>query len=113
MEKQDLVEVATESGSLRDRVVEALKMVYDPEIPVNIYELGLIYDVVVSDAGHVNIRMTLTSPNCPAAQSLPEEVKRKTADVEGVRSAEVEIVFDPPWTPDNMDDAAKLVLNIL
>ncbi len=102
-----------EKEELKEEIVEALTTVYDPEIPVDIYKLGLIYNIDVSDEADVNIRMTLTSPNCPAAQSLPEEVKRKTADVEGVRAAEVEIVFDPPWTPENMDDAAKLVLNIL
>ena len=104
---------AEEKASLHEDIVEAIQTCYDPEIPVDIYKLGLIYGVDISDEADVNVRMTLTSPNCPAAQSLPEEVKRKTAEVEGVRSAEVEIVFDPPWTMDKMDDAAKLVLNIL
>jgi FeS assembly SUF system protein len=104
---------AEEKESLHEEIVEAIQTCYDPEIPVDIYKLGLIYGIDVSDEADVRVRMTLTSPNCPAAQSLPEEVKRKTAEVEGVRSAEVEIVFDPPWTMDKMDDAAKLVLNIL
>lgn len=102
-----------EKKELEEEIVEAIQTCYDPEIPVDIYKLGLIYGIDVGDDGDVKIRMTLTSPNCPAAQSLPEEVKRKTAEVEGVQSAEVEIVFDPPWTPEKMDDAAKLVLNIL
>lgn len=94
-------------------IVDALRTVYDPEIPVNIYELGLIYGVDVKPEGDVLITMTLTAPNCPAAQSLPAEVKAKAEGVEGVKSAEVEIVFDPPWTPQRMTDSAKLVLNIL
>ncbi len=98
---------------LNEGVIEALQDVYDPEIPVDIYQLGLIYNVDISDEAEVAIRMTLTTPNCPAAQSLPEEVKTKVGAVEGVKSAEVEVVFDPPWSPDNMDDAAKLTLNIL
>jgi FeS assembly SUF system protein len=102
-----------ERASLKEDIVEALCTCYDPEIPVDIYKLGLIYDIQVSDDARVNIVMTLTSPNCPAAQSLPAEVKHKAAEVEGVQSAEVDIVFEPPWGPEKMDDAAKLVLNIL
>ena len=100
-------------ASLKEEIVEALCTCYDPEIPVDIYKLGLIYDIDVSDEADVKITMTLTSPNCPAAQSLPAEVKHKAGEVEGVQSAEVDIVFEPPWTPEKMDDAAKLVLNIL
>jgi len=103
----------TETKALEEKIVEALKTVYDPEIPVNIYELGLIYDIRIESEGEVHIKMTLTAPNCPAAQSLPEEVKRKTKLVEGVTDAHVEITFDPPWTPQNMNDSAKLILNIL
>ena len=99
--------------TIEEKVVEQLQTVYDPEIPVDIHKLGLIYGVAVSDEAAVKITMTLTAPNCPAAQSLPEEVKQKASDVEGVSSAEVEIVFDPPWTMDKMDESAKLVLNIL
>ena len=102
-----------EKEELREEVIAALQDVYDPEIPVDIYKLGLIYNIDISDTADVAIRMTRTTPNCPAAQSLPEQVKRKTAELEGVNSAEVEVVFDPPWTPAQMDDAAKLTLNIL
>lgn len=99
--------------AIHGKIVEALETIYDPEIPVDIYKLGLIYGIDVGDDGAVKIEMTLTSPNCPAAQSLPVDVKEKTEAVDGVASADVEIVFDPPWTMENMDDAAKLVLNIL
>lgn len=102
-----------EKQEIKEEVIAALSTVFDPEIPVDIYKLGLIYDIAVSDEGDVKIQMTLTSPNCPEAASLPEQVKQKTAEIDGVNSAEVEIVFDPPWTPEKMDDAAKLVLNIL
>ncbi len=99
--------------ALKDKIIVNLETVFDPEIPVDIYKLGLIYDIDVSDGADVKITMTLTSPNCPAAQSLPAEVEMKTKETKGVNSAEVEIVFEPPWTPENMDDSAKLVLNIL
>jgi len=114
-EAPELVELLDEEATtqIREKIIEELQTVFDPEIPVDIYKLGLIYDIFISDQAEVGIRMTLTSPNCPAAQSLPAEVKRKTAAVDGVRQAEVEIVFDPPWTPEKMDDAAKLTLNIL
>ena len=102
-----------EKEELREEVIAALQDVYDPEIPVDIYKLGLIYNIDISDTADVAILMTLTTPNCPAAQSLPEEVKQKAAELEGVNSAEVEVVFDPPWTVEKMDDAAKLTLNIL
>ena len=102
-----------EKEELREEVIAALQDVYDPEIPVDIYKLGLIYNIDISDTADVAILMTLTTPNCPAAQSLPAEVKQKTAELEGVNSAEVEVVFEPPWTMEKMDDAAKLTLNIL
>jgi FeS assembly SUF system protein len=95
------------------KVIEALKTVYDPEIPVNIYEMGLIYDVLVDAAGKVGVKMTLTAPACPAAQSLPVEVRDKARTVEGVSDAKVEVVWDPPWTKDRMSDAAKLQLGML
>ena len=95
------------------KVIEALKTVYDPEIPVNIFEMGLIYDVVVDANGQVGVKMTLTAPACPAAQSLPVEVRDKAKSVEGVSDAKVEIVWDPPWTKDRMSDAAKLQLGML
>ncbi len=101
------------SGTLEERAVAAIKECYDPEIPVNIHDLGLIYGVDVSPEGHVKVTMTLTAPNCPAAQSLPLDVQCRVEAVEGVKSVEVEVVFDPPWTPDKMNDAAKLAMNIL
>ncbi len=94
-------------------VIEALQRCYDPEIPVNIYELGLIYDLTVAPDGAVDIRMTLTAPNCPAAQELPAEVERAVRSVPGVTDARVEIVFDPPWDRCKMSDAAKLKLGLL
>lgn len=94
------------------KVIEALKTVYDPEIPVNIFEMGLIYDIVVDANALVGVKMTLTAPACPAAQSLPVEVRDKTLGVEGVTDAKVEIVWDPPWTKDRMSDVAKLQLGI-
>ena len=94
-------------------VIEALRTCYDPEIPVDIYELGLIYGVTVTPEGTVGVRMTLTSPNCPAAQALPAEVERKVRSVPGVTDARVEIVFDPPWDSCKMSEAAKLKLGLL
>jgi len=98
--------------SLRSRIVEALKTVYDPEIPVNIWEVGLIYEVEVSDEGEARVVMTLTSPTCPVAEILPGEVQEKVEAVEGVTSAHVELTWDPPWDPDMMSDAAKLDLGM-
>ena len=100
-------------GSVEERVAAAIKECYDPEIPVNIYELGLIYAIEVNAEEHARITMTLTAPNCPAAQSLPLEVQRRVEAVEGVNTADVDITFFPQWTPDKMSDAAKLQLNIL
>lgn len=100
------------SDELRNRIVEILHTIFDPEIPVNIYEIGLIYEVTVDDDGKANILMTLTSPMCPVAESLPPEVEQKVATVEGVTSASVEITWDPPWDPDMMSDAAKLELGM-
>lgn len=99
--------------SLEDKIVAILKTIYDPEIPVDIYELGLIYEVQISKEGRVDIDMTLTSPNCPVAESLPKDVKEKVETVEGVSSAEVHIVFDPPWDKDMMSEEAKLELGFL
>jgi len=95
-----------------EALIAACATVYDPEIPVNIYELGLIYDVIVDAESRVGVRMTLTAPACPAAQTLPVEVREKTARVPGVTSARVEVVWDPPWTKDRMSDAAKLQLGM-
>ena len=99
-------------SSLRDQVIEVLKGIYDPEIPVNIYELGLIYEVNVDDDANVHVLMTLTSPMCPVAESLPPEVEDRVARVEGVTRATVEVTWDPPWEPDMMSEAAKLELNM-
>ena len=95
-------------------MVEVLQTCYDPEIPVNIYELGLVYDVDVNEvSGEVRVRMTLTSPACPVAGSLPPEVEAKIRAVPGVNNVSVEVVWDPPWTPEKMSDAAKLQLNMM
>jgi FeS assembly SUF system protein len=109
----DITADPAKTDELAPKVIEALKTVFDPEIPVNIYEMGLIYDVIVDAAGQVGVKMTLTAPNCPAAQSLPVEVRDKARTVEGVTEAKVEIVWDPPWTKDRMSDAAKLQLGML
>ena len=97
---------------IRQRVIEELQTVYDPEIPVNIYELGLIYDVEVDDDGAARIRMTLTTPMCPAAEELPPEVETKARSVEGVTSVQLDLVWDPPWNPGMMSEAAKLELGM-
>ncbi len=101
----------TDSDAIRPRLVEALKTVYDPEIPVDIYELGLIYEVEVREEAKVYIKMTLTSPMCPVAEILPQEVEEKLRAVDGVRDVSLELVWDPPWNPDMMSEAAKLTLN--
>jgi FeS assembly SUF system protein len=103
----------TETTDLEARVVEAIQTCYDPEIPVNIYELGLIYEVAVAPGGAVHVRMTLTSPNCPSAAELPGEVERKVRSLAGVTDVGVEIVFDPPWEPSRMSEAARLQLGML
>ncbi len=99
-------------NELKNAVIDALKDIYDPEIPVNIYEIGLVYEVEVDQDGHVRVEMTLTSPMCPVAESLPPEVREKVAAVEGVTSAQVEVVWDPPWDPDMMSEAARLELGM-
>ena len=98
--------------TIEERITSAISTVYDPEIPVNIYELGLIYGVEVREDGHVDVKMTLTSPSCPAAGILPGEVEMKVKGVEGVTSAEVEIVWDPVWNPSMMSEAAQLELGM-
>lgn len=100
-------------ASIQDKVVEALTTVFDPEIPVNIYELGLVYDVDVSQDGEVTVTMTLTTPNCPVAGSLPGEVQDKIAAIDGVKKAHVNLVWEPAWTPERMSEAAKLELGWL
>lgn len=98
---------------LENKIVDMLKTIYDPEIPVDIFELGLIYEVRIDENQHVEIDMTLTSPNCPVAETLPKEVEDKVASVENVKSAKVIIVFDPPWDKDMMSEEAKLELGFL
>jgi FeS assembly SUF system protein len=100
-------------ADLGDKIVEKLKTIYDPEIPVDIFELGLIYDVMVSENNDVKILMTLTSPNCPVAETLPVEIEEKVKTIEEVNNAEVEITFDPIWTQDMMSEEAKLELGFL
>lgn len=104
---------AGEADTLRLAVIEAVSSVYDPEIPVNIYELGLIYDVNVSDGRDVDILMTLTSPMCPVAESLPIEVESRVRGVDHVNDVHVELTWDPPWTPEMMTEAAKLELGFM
>ena len=101
------------SQDLGEKIVKELKSIFDPEIPVDIYELGLIYDVFVNEDNEVKILMTLTSPNCPVAETLPQEVEEKIRSIDEVKTAEVEITFDPPWTRDLMSEEAKLELGFL
>ena len=98
---------------LKDRIVETLKSIYDPEIPVDIYELGLIYDIAVAEDCDVTVTMTLTTPHCPVAESLPNEVELRVLSVPGVRDAEVKVTWDPPWDPSKMSDEARLELGML
>ena len=98
--------------TLKDQIIAAFKKVYDPEMPVNIYELGLIYGIDVDAAGQVAIRMTLTAPNCPVAGSLPAEVQQKLRGIPGVGDVKVELTFDPPWTKENMSPAARMALGL-
>ena len=96
---------------LKEKIIDEIKKIYDPELPVNIYDLGLIYDVQVNEK-KAKIKMTLTSPNCPVAESLPKEVKEGAMQVEGIEDIDLELVWDPPWSKDMMSDAAKLELNL-
>jgi FeS assembly SUF system protein len=105
-------DLSTEQGRIRDRALQALRSVRDPEIPLNIVDLGLIYALDVDDGQTVRIRMTLTAPNCPVAQSMPEEIRSKAAAVDGAHGAEIEVVWDPPWHKGMMSEAARLELNI-
>ena len=108
------VKVAIEDPEvIRKKVIDGLQTVFDPEIPVNVYELGLIYDVTVADDGATHIRMTLTTPMCPVAEELPSEIEFKARAVAGVTSVQLDLVWDPPWTPDMMSEAAKLELGML
>ena len=103
-------EAISSADALKAEVVAAISECYDPEIPVNIYELGLIYDVEVSDGGRVGLVMTLTSPHCPVAEILPEQVRTRVEQVDGVDEVELELTWDPPWNPEMMSEAAKLEL---
>ena len=102
-----------EDNTLGDQVIEALRTVYDPEIPVNIFELGLVYKIDLDDDNAVHIDMTLTSPMCPVAETLPQEVKAKVEAIGGVRTARVNVVWDPPWNPSRMSEEAQLELGII
>ena len=99
-------------SDIKNQVIEEIKKIYDPEIPVNIYELGLIYKIEVDEKNKVNINMTLTSPNCPVAESLPKEVKENIMKMEGVSDVNLNLVWEPPWDKDKMSEAAKLELNL-
>ena len=98
--------------NLKDKVIAEIKKIYDPEIPVNIYELGLIYDIKIDEKNNVKVNMTLTTPNCPVAESLPKEVKDSIMELEGVSDVNLNLVWEPPWDKDKMSEAAKLELNL-
>ena len=99
--------------TLREKIVEEIKKIYDPEIPVNIYDLGLFYDIFIENLNTAKVKMTLTSPNCPVAESLPQEVKDAIMQVEGIEKVDLDLVWDPPWDKDMMSEAAKLELNLV
>ena len=99
-------------SELKEKIILEIKKIYDPEIPVNIYELGLIYNIEIDDKNKVNIDMTLTSPNCPVAESLPTSVKNRVLSVDGVSEVDLQLVWDPPWDKEKMSEAAKLELNL-
>ena len=98
-------------NNLKEKIISEIKKIYDPEIPVNIYELGLIYDITIEDKD-VQVKMTLTTPNCPVAESLPNSVKNNILNIEGINDVDLKLVWDPPWTKDKMSEAAKLELNL-
>ncbi|WP_062053588.1 SUF system Fe-S cluster assembly protein [Aquimarina longa] len=106
-------ETTIDTNELGEKIVKVLKTIYDPEIPVDIYELGLIYDVFVNEDYDVKILMTLTSPNCPVAESLPQEIQEKVKSLDAVNDVEMELTFDPPWSQDLMSEEAKLELGML
>ena len=103
----------TQEISIKDKIVEAIKQVYDPEIPVDVYELGLIYEINVYPVNNVYIQMTLTSPSCPSAEAIPAEVEMKVKEIEDVNDVQIELTFDPPYSPDMMSEAAKLELGFM
>tara|TARA_Y100000590_G_C15173787_1_gene808449 strand:+ start:239 stop:580 length:342 start_codon:yes stop_codon:yes gene_type:complete len=110
--KKKILKLKIKNMSKKDKIIEEIKKIYDPELPVNIYELGLIYDIKVKDEKFAIIKMTLTTPNCPVAESLPKEVKEGAMQVEGIEDVDLELVWDPPWSKDMMSEAAKLELNL-
>lgn len=112
-QKPQVESAAEPGGALYEAVVDALKEIYDPEIPVNIYDLGLIYGVEVTDDGHAVVNMTLTTPHCPVAESMPAEVELRVGSVPGIAIADVNLVWDPPWDPAKMSDEARLELGML
>ena len=112
-EEKPAAPVGGAGGALQEAVIDVLKTIYDPEIPVDIYELGLIYDVAASDDGDVVVSMTLTTPNCPVAETMPGEVELRVLSVPGVRDAEVKLVWEPAWDPSKMSDEARLELGML
>ena len=105
--------MSLDKEELQKQIITKIKTIYDPEIPVDVYELGLIYDIDVNDEGNVHIVMTLTSPNCPSAEQIPQEVEEKTRMVEGVKEVAVQLTFDPPWDKDMMSEEAQLELGFL
>ncbi len=108
-----MTNLTIEKNKLEDKIIAEIKTIYDPEIPVNIYEIGLIYKIEIDDDFLVHVVMTLTTPNCPVAESLPEEVKQKVKAVEGVKDVDLELTFEPPWDMEMLSDEAKLELGIL
>jgi FeS assembly SUF system protein len=106
-------DIALQKKDLEEKIIKELKGIYDPEVPVNIYDIGLIYEIKINDDFFVDIVMTLTSPNCPVAESLPAEVREKVSKVEGVSGVEMELTFDPPWTMDMLSEEAKLELGMM
>lgn len=113
MEAEKTTTSTLQVENLRDKVVTAIKQVYDPEIPVDVYELGLIYEISVYPVNNVYVQMTLTSPNCPSAEFIPSEVKEKIQQISGINNVEVEVTFDPPYSQDMMSEVAKLELGFL
>ncbi|TVQ45705.1 MAG: SUF system Fe-S cluster assembly protein [Saprospirales bacterium] len=101
-----------EKEQLREQIIEKIKTVFDPELPVNIYDLGLIYEIEIENGGMVNLKMTLTSPNCPVAGSLPMDVQMKVMEVEGVKDVDLQVVFDPPWNKEKMSEEARFALDM-
>jgi len=112
LNKEKLSNNSSKILTVKEKVIEEIKKIYDPEIPVNIYELGLIYNIIIDEVNNVKIDMTLTSPNCPVAESLPNEVKNSIKEIKEIKDVDLNLVWDPPWNKDMMSEAAKLELNI-